>query len=737
VHKHFSTLLRPPAGDPLTRYPWNTPGALDAFDLTKGGDDPSFLRDYLADKEALLTCIASLAGGKAPGPDGIVNETYKYSPPVLTDCIHSLFGSMFAVGTLPPEISQTTTVLLYKKGDPTNLNNYMPVGLVNTLMKLWTKLVAGAIRDYTEEHQILSSSQAGFRPGHHTHIQTQLLATALEDARLFKRDVYMSQVDFTNAFNRINHHKLYRILTDLGFPDDVRRLVEGIYSHCRTDYRTPYGHTDSLPIRRGTIQGDSLSPIMFAIYIEPLLRWLHSGGRGYLVRNTPDDTALDAMAYADDLGTLTDNLADHQTQVAKIDQFSKWADLTPNLSKSFHTAALYHTLGRDLTSPKSLQYVEDLLHDTTPLGDGHIEYQPPDTPFEYLGVKFTMTLDWAPQRHELLQACRETCHAIAFSRVTGSAKRITLDRWIRRKLAYTFAVVPLSGAQLEALDAPIRAVIKSSFGINKAMGTAFLRDSVCNFGMAQEAISKTYFAESTRHLLWALNHPGRLGAISRIALDCQLKELWFAPSPGFEDTRFLSLARRYLMVTEGGTLRLDTPEGPYSPPEIPEHVAVFRDRIYAETERTNRPCHLPLRQLRPIWELFDDPRSIMHEGSMWDEATIRRHAKVPLAQPHIRALRALAHATCEGGERINPELERWPNTPLTGRQLILRPQVREVIASSLTRCPLNDSWARTAPIPCTATQIHQAPVITYKTVDAAHSANVIALLRAHPQPDRK
>ena len=737
VHKHFSSLLRPPAGDPQLRYPWNAPGALDALDLTKGGDDPSFLRDHLTDKATLLTCIASLAGGKAPGPDGIVNETYKYSPPILTDCIHSLFSSMFTVGTLPPEISRTTTVLLYKKGDPTNLNNYRPVGLVNTLMKLWTKLVAGAIRDYTEEHQILSSSQAGFRPGHHTHIQTQLLATALEDARLFKRDIYMSQVDFTNAFNRINHQKLYRILTDLGFPDDVRRLVHGIYAHCRTDYRTPYGHTDSLPVRRGTIQGDSLSPILFAIYIEPLLRWLHSGGRGYLVRNTPGDTALDALAYADDLGTLTDNLADHQTQVAKIDQFSRWADLTPNLSKSFHTAALHRTLGNDITSPKSLTYVKDLLHDTTPLGGGHLQYQPPNTTFEYLGIKFTMTLDWSPQRQELLQTCQETCRAIAYSRVTGSAKRITLDRWIRRKLAYTFAVVPLSGTQLEALDAPIRAVIKSSFGINKAMGTAFLRDSVSNFGMAQEAISKTYFAESTRHLIWALNHPGRLGIVSRTVLDYQLKELWFTPSPGFEDTRFLSLARRFLMVTNDGMLRLDTPEGPYSPPEVPEHVKVFRDRILAETERTDRPCRLPMKRLRPIWELLDDPRSLMHEGSMWDEATIRRHAKIPLAQPHIRALRTLAHATCIGGERINPELEHWPNTPLTGRQLTLRPQVRAIITDSLDRCPLNDSWARAAPIPRTATQIHQAPAITYKTVDEARSAQITALLRAHPQPDRQ
>jgi hypothetical protein len=191
VQQHFETLLRPPIGDPDEAYPWIEPASPDNFRLKSAGTDPGFLQAHISDREALSACIQSLARGKAPGPDGILNETYQYSPTELVDCIYELFQAMFKVGEIPPELTQTTTVLLYKKGDPTDLNNYRPIGLVNTLVKIWTKLVAQAVRDYVEEHQILSSSQAGFRPGHHTHIQTQLLTLALEDARLHRRDIYV------------------------------------------------------------------------------------------------------------------------------------------------------------------------------------------------------------------------------------------------------------------------------------------------------------------------------------------------------------------------------------------------------------------------------------------------------------------------------------------------------------------------------------------------------------------
>jgi hypothetical protein len=62
--------------------------------------------------------------------------------------------------------------------------------------------------DYAEKHSVLSSTQKGFRKYASTMSQVQTLIMALEDARDTAQDVYMLQVDFSNAFNMIDHDKL-------------------------------------------------------------------------------------------------------------------------------------------------------------------------------------------------------------------------------------------------------------------------------------------------------------------------------------------------------------------------------------------------------------------------------------------------------------------------------------------------------------------------------------------------
>ena len=85
-------------------------------------------------------------------------------------------------------------------------------------------------------------------------------------------------IDFTSAFNTIDHDKLLCIMRDLGFTRDAIQVVQNLYTDAKTKVRLPYVETDAISIERGTIQGDTLSPFLFIIFLEPLLRWLQSGG---------------------------------------------------------------------------------------------------------------------------------------------------------------------------------------------------------------------------------------------------------------------------------------------------------------------------------------------------------------------------------------------------------------------------------------------------------------------------
>lgn len=114
----------------------------------------------------------------------------------------------------------------------------------------------------------------------------------------------------TEAFDTISHDKLLCILYDLGFPTDAIEVVKDLYKEAHTSIKTPYGSTPPIPIDRGTIQGDSLSPFLFVLYMEPLLRWLHAGDRGYkpgalMGASESANSQISSVTYADDLNMLT------------------------------------------------------------------------------------------------------------------------------------------------------------------------------------------------------------------------------------------------------------------------------------------------------------------------------------------------------------------------------------------------------------------------------------------------
>ena len=173
---------------------------------------------------------------------------------------------------MPTSWKSGHTILLYKKGNPTLLSNHHPIALANTIYKLFTSTLTTLLSSYDEKHQILHNSQEGFRQEHCTRCQIQLVIAALEDAKFSKQDIYLLYIDFTNAFGSIDHARLFAIMSNLGYPEDVITIIGNIYSESYTKFiGSHFDPTQPTPIQRRTIQGDTLSSYLFILFIEPLL----------------------------------------------------------------------------------------------------------------------------------------------------------------------------------------------------------------------------------------------------------------------------------------------------------------------------------------------------------------------------------------------------------------------------------------------------------------------------------
>ena len=216
-------------------YPWQPRAGqakpLDGFTLETQASNllvkPELL-GQISNREIFDRCLKHAANHRAPGPDTVPNEVLKHAPAHLKEVINSLFIIICITQKTPPSWLQSTTVLLYKKGDPLEWKNYRPIALANCLYKLWTSVLTEVLSTYAESNGVLCSTQEGFRTQRNTARQLQNMTNVLEDARLTGSNLYTVYVDFSSAFDMADHDRLLQVMYDLGFPCHILDVVKHI-----------------------------------------------------------------------------------------------------------------------------------------------------------------------------------------------------------------------------------------------------------------------------------------------------------------------------------------------------------------------------------------------------------------------------------------------------------------------------------------------------------------------------
>ena len=559
-------------------YPWERAKAQDKFTLqTQAQGEPQLhgLQSSISDKAGFTKCIRSLSNGKMPGPDEIPNEIIKASPPIMQECMHMLMMLMWATGHTPDTWKTSYTILLYKnKGSMLDLDYYRRIGLENTLYKLWTKFTQDVLSNYANRHNILSQEQGGFRAHKSTIQQLEVHTSLLEDARLMQQDLYVTMVDLKEAFDTIDHQVMLKIMTDLGFPADAVRVVKGLYEDTYTTIKTPYGDTQPLRVGRGTLQGDSLSPFLFILYLEPLLRWLSVGGKGYQpgsLRKEGSSVTFSNTTYADDLTLYTGAHTDMADQADKVSQYAAWGGLTVSQSKTLITAALYK---RNPARPLEATLLDRLTSQIKMQGQ-RITVHNPQTPYKLLGVWFTMDLNWSHQHTETCSQLKEMGRRLGESYGSQAQKLLVMQTCLKAKAQYAFPLMCYNDRQIQSLDSVMDAVVRAAYRLPPGTPTAMIREDIKKGGLGNASLMVAYTATAVKNLTRALNDAGKRGDLTRALLKAQLQaykspELKRKGAYSWVPDYALRL-RQLVLGTRAGTYMWIHEGIPYSLPE--NHVA--------------------------------------------------------------------------------------------------------------------------------------------------------------------
>ena len=149
----------------------------------------------------------------------------------------------------------------------------------------------------------LADVQAGFRKGRGTRDQIANTCWIIEKAREFQKSIYFCFIDYAKAFDCVDHSKLWEILQEMGIPDHLTCLLRNLSAGQEATVRTGHGKTDWFQIGKGVRQGCILSPCLFNLYAEYIMRnagleetqaGIKIGGRNINNLRYTDDTTLTA-----------------------------------------------------------------------------------------------------------------------------------------------------------------------------------------------------------------------------------------------------------------------------------------------------------------------------------------------------------------------------------------------------------------------------------------------------------
>jgi hypothetical protein len=234
-------------------------------------------------------------------------------------------------------------------------------------------------------------------------------------------------------------------MADLGYPQDAINLIKNIHSNSSTIFTSPhFGKTKPVHIQRDTIQGDTLSPYLFIIFLEQLLKWLERGKYGYNLKTS--NHTINLAAYADNLVILTNKLESLQPQINKIDRFCQWAGMDLGIAK----CAIIGCPNNQYMPPRTFKgYIQtkNIKYKNQPIPVLH-----QDEPYTYLGIHLVPSLKWTIQKNVTMTKLIKQTQQPLQSLATVKQKIKMVDTVIRLGIAYSFYATPYSIPNIFKLD---------------------------------------------------------------------------------------------------------------------------------------------------------------------------------------------------------------------------------------------------------------------------------------------
>ena len=170
--------------------------------------------------------LGSISTNKARGGDGILVELLQILKDDAVKVLHSICQQIWKTQQWPQDWKRLVFIPIPKKGNAKECSNYDTIALISHTSKVMLNILQARLQQYMNHE--LPDVQAGFRKGRGTRDQIATIHWIIEKAREFQKNIYSCFIDYTKAFDCVDHNNLWKFFKKMRVPDHLAYLLRNL-----------------------------------------------------------------------------------------------------------------------------------------------------------------------------------------------------------------------------------------------------------------------------------------------------------------------------------------------------------------------------------------------------------------------------------------------------------------------------------------------------------------------------